>query len=185
MLTHKGTMELYTERLKLRKFVLSDATYMYKNYATDARVTRFLNWEPYKCVEDVEAFLKSVIGEYELKNTYHWAMEFKGEVIGSISIIHLNERDSNCEIGYCIGYDYWNKGITSEALTAVNSFLFNEVGMHRITAKHDVDNPASGKVMQKCNMIFEGRMRGYYLHSDGTYSDALFYSILKDEFKVN
>ncbi len=37
--------------------------------------------------------------------------------------------------------------------------------------------------MQKCGMIYEGRLREYYLRHDGTFSDSLIYSILKDEFK--
>lgn len=59
------------------------------------------------------------------------------------------------------------------------NFLFQEVGIHRITAKHDAENPSSGKVMQKCNMVYEGRLRDYYLRHDGTYSDSLVYGILK------
>ena len=69
----------------------------------------------------------------------------------------------------------------TEALTAVIRYLFDEVKMHRILAKHDVDNPASGKVMQKCGMKREGIFRQYYLHEDGTYSDSVLYSILENE----
>lgn len=181
MLTHKGTQEICTKRLKLRKFNLSDAAYMYKNYATDERVTEFLSWKPYKNIEDIEAFLTGTIDNYRYQNVYHWAIEINNEVIGSISTISIDERNCSCEIGYCIGFDYWNTGITSEALSAVINFLFNEVGMHRITAKHDMENPASGKVMLKCKMTYEGRLREYYLRHDGTYSDSLVYGILKKE----
>jgi len=183
MLQHKGTKELKSERLTLRQFSPSDAQYMYKNYATDERVTRFLSWRPYTCVEDVEKFLASVIEEYNRLDTYHWAIEVAGEVIGSISTIDIDEKNCGCEVGYCIAYDYWNKGVTTEALKLVLKFLFNEVDMHRIMAKHDVDNPASGKVMQKCGMTYEGRMRERYLRHDGTFSDSLVYGILKREFE--
>lgn len=57
----------------------------------------------------------------------------------------------------------------TEAMSAVIAYLFDEVNMHRILTKHDVENPASGKVMQKCGMKHEGIFRRYYLHSDGTY----------------
>ena len=50
------------------------------------------------------------------------------------------------------GRDKRNKGITSEALAVVIRFLFDEVDMHRIMTKHDVDNPASGEVMKKCGI---------------------------------
>ena len=181
MLTHKGTQELKTERLLLRQYKMSDAKQMFKNYATDPNVTKFLNWDPYKSVEEVEAFLTESIKAYDNLDTYNWAIQYNGEMIGSISTTYINDRDSACEVGYCIGKDYWNKGIMSEALEAVIGFLFHEIHMHRIMAKHDVDNPASGKVMQKCNMTFEGKFRKFYLHDDGTYSDALIYGILREE----
>lgn len=182
MLEHKGTRELNTERLTLRRFILSDAASMYKNYATDDRVTKFLSWKPYKCIVGVEEYLSDLISQYSNLNVYHWAIEMDNEIIGSISTISIDYKNCNCEVGYCLGYDYWNKGITTEALNAVMNFLFNKVGIHRIMAKHDVENSASGKVLQKCNMIYEGKLRDYYRRHDGTYSDALVYSILKKEF---
>ena len=152
MLEHKGTRELNTKRLSLRRFILSDAAAMYKNYATDERVSKFLSWKPYSCIEDVEDYLSDLISQYTKLNIYHWAIEMDSEIIGSISTIAINDKNCNCEIGYCLGYDYWNKGITTEALYAIMSFLFNEVGIHRIMAKHDVENPSSGRVLEKCNM---------------------------------
>lgn len=178
MLNHKGTQEIYTERLILRKYRLSDAKWMFKNYANDERVTRFLSWEPYENCEDVEQFLQSVIGEYQNENVYQWAIEYNGEMIGSISLYAINELWKNCEVGYCLGYHYWNKGITSEAFAAVIGFAFHEVGFHRIMGKHDEQNPASGEVMKKCGMKYEGRMKEYYIHKDGTYSDSLLYGIV-------
>lgn len=182
MLVHKGTQELITKRLKLRKYTLSDGRGMYKNYAADERVTKYLFWRPYKNIEDIETFLSSEIAKYECENFYHWAIEIDNEIIGGISAYSIDENYCNCEVGYCLGYDYWNKGITSEALSAIINFLFNDVGMHRIASRHDVENPASGKVMQKCGMTCEGRLREHYLRHDGTRSDSLIYGILKNEF---
>ena len=182
MLTHKGTKDIKTKRLLLRKYRLSDVQQMFHNYASDPAVTRFLNWEPYQNVDEVKNFLTASIKEYDSPSIYNWAIEYNGEMIGSISTTYINDRDSACEVGYCIGQAYWNKGLMSEALEAVIGFLFHEVNMHRIMAKHDVDNPASGRVMQKCHMTFEGIFRKYYLHDDGTYSDSLIYGILKEEY---
>ena len=182
MLKHRGTQELCTERLRLRRYDISDAGNMFKYYASDARVTKVLSWKPDKNVKDVENYFTGVIIRYVSPDVYHWAIEINGEIIGSISVMSVDEKNHNCEIGYCIGHDYWSKGITSEALSAVMTFLFKEVGMHRIFAKHDVENPASGKVMQKCSMTYEGRLREHYLRHDGTYSDALIYSRLRKEY---
>lgn len=62
-------------------------------------------------------------------------------------------------IGYCIGEKWWHQGITSEALQHVINFLIDEVGMNRIEAVHDSQNPNSGKVMKKCGMKYEGTLR--------------------------
>ncbi len=181
MLTHKGTKELHTDRLLLRKYRLSDAEQMFENYANDDRVTKYLSWEAYSKPSDIIPFLEMSIKDYEKTYTYHWAIEYESKMIGSISVMSVDDLRNNCEVGYCIGYDFWNKGITSEALTAVISFLFSEVGMHRIMAKHDIENIASGEVMKKCKMSCEGRLKEYYLRHDGTYSDALVYGIVNED----
>ncbi|WP_310604000.1 GNAT family N-acetyltransferase [Anaerosporobacter sp.] len=179
MITHKGTQNIQTERLHLRKYSINDAEDIFKNYATDERVAKFLTWEKYENIEDLKTFIFSQINAYE-DNIYSWVIEYQNEVIGSISVTEKSEKNKSCEIGYCIGFEFWNKGITTEAVSAVIKYLF-EVGYHRIVAKHDVENPASGKVMMKCNMTYEGRLREYYLRHDGTYSDSLVYSILISE----
>lgn len=182
MLTHKGTQDLFTRRLKLRKLISSDAELMFKNYLTDERVARFLSWEPYKNVDEARNFVSERINEYSCPNVYFWAIDYNGETIGGISAISVDEKNCSCEIGYCIAYDYWNKGITSESLNAVIDYLFKEVNMHRIMAKHDIENPASGMVMKKCGMTYEGRLREHYLRFDGTFSDAIVFGILRDEY---
>jgi len=183
MLSHKGTKTLHTNRLTLRKFEVSDAESMYRNYAHDERVTKFLSWKPYVCTLDVARYLTQVVREYTDDDYYHWAIVYENEVVGSIAAITVSDKNENCELGYCIGYDFWKKGITSEATAAVVRFLFEEVGMHRIMAKHDAENPGSGGVMRKCGMSYEGRLRDYYLRWDGTWSDALVYSILHSEWE--
>lgn len=50
MLNHAGTKEIYTKRLLLRKFRLSDASDMFKNYVHDERVTRFLAWNIFRFI---------------------------------------------------------------------------------------------------------------------------------------
>ena len=70
----------------------------------------------------------------------------------------------------------------SEAVHKVIGYLFKEVGMHRIVAAHDPNNPASGKVMEKCGMTREGLLRHQIRRCDGTYADLVYYGILEDEY---
>lgn len=179
MLTHKGTQEIKTERLRLRRFTHEDAKPMFETWANDERVTKFLTWEPHGTSDVTKYIVDLWVKDYEKDNNYNWAIELEGKVIGSISVTDIDENSERAEIGYCIGYDFWGKGIMSETAKAVIDFLFREVNVHRITITHATKNPASGKVAQHCGLTLEGVRREYFKSTFGEYLDIAVYSILK------
>lgn len=69
----------------------------------------------------------------------------------------------------------------TEALGAVIGFLFDEVGMNRVEARHDPRNPNSGAVMRKCGMKYEGTLRQSDWNDQGI-CDASWYSILAEDY---
>lgn len=184
MLTHKGTNTIETERLILRKFEIQDADAMYENWATDTEVTKFLSWKPHENVEFTRTLLKEWTDAYSNDNVYNWVIEVKEEskIIGSILAFRVNELNFSCEVGYCISSKYWNKGITTEATKAVIEYLFKEIGFNRIVALYDTNNPASGKVMDKSNMKYEGTSRQAGVRGDKEFYDLAQYSILREEY---
>ena len=184
MLTHKGTQTITTERLTLRRFTPDDAQAMYENWANDERVTHFLSWQPHKSPEHTRQLLEMWCAEYETPATYNWAIEFEGEVIGSIGVVQLSEKNENTDLGYCIGAAFWNKGIMTEAAAAVIDYLFAEVGFNRIGISHAVKNPASGKVALKCGLKFDGIKREYYKIWAGEFVDKADYGILRHEWEA-
>lgn len=78
-------------------------------------------------------------------------------------------------IGYCMGRSWWHQGIMSEALGAVIEFLFQRVGVERIVARHDVNNPHSGGVMRKCGMNFEGIREKAHRNNQGVIDTAQYF----------
>lgn len=184
MLTHKGTKKIETSRLILRKAVLEDAAPMFRNWASDPEVTKFLTWPTHKSIEVSQKVLDSWLSEYEKDDYYQWMIVLKelGEPIGSISTVHQREDIGEAEIGYCIGRQWWHKGIMSEALAAVIDYLFGQVGMSRIAARHDPNNPHSGGVMKKCGMKYEGTTRQSDRNNQGI-CDAAHYAILRSDWK--
>ncbi len=180
---HCGTQKLETERLILRRYVKEDAEAMYKNWASDPEVTKFLTWQPHSSQKVSQRILEDWIKQYAEETTYHWAIVLKNngdEPIGNISVVHMREDISMVHIGYCIGRAYWNQGITSEALKAVMDFLFDVVNVNRIEARHDPRNSNSGKVMKKCGMKYEGTLRCSDRNNQGV-CDACYYALLKSE----
>lgn len=95
----------------------------------------------------------------------------------------LNEKYLSCEVAFTIGRSFWNKGLTTEGLKAIINYLFNEVGMNRIEARHNTLNIASGVVMQKVGMKFEGILRQVEINKHGEFYDLAVYSILKSDLQ--
>ena len=181
---HLGTKTLETERLILRKTIENDAEPMFDNWANDERVTKYLTWQPYESAEQLrESYHKFLMSNQEKDDFYDWKIELKelGEPIGSIGVVRQCEDIGEVEIGYCLGYNWWRQGIMTEALNRVIEFLFEEVGVNRITAKHDTNNPNSGKVMKKCGLQHEGTHRQAGKNNQGI-CDMAIYAILKEDY---
>lgn len=185
-MNHIGTKTIETKRLILRKFEITDSEDMFKNWGSDCNVTKYLSWQIHKDIKDSEDIIKLWISNYEDNSVYNWVIELKeiNEVIGNISVVKLENTNKSCEIGYCIGSKYWNKGVTTEAFKNVIDYLFEKVGMNRICAKHNIENVASGEVMKKCKMSYEGILREVQFRND-RFSSLAVYSILKEEWTNN
>lgn len=186
-LNHTGTVRLETERLILRPTSISDAEQMFNNWASDPEVTKYLFWKPHSDVEETKVILSKWDKENERPDYYHWGIVQKesGQIIGTGGVLGLNEKHHSADLGYCISRTYWGKGYMTEAVAAMIQHLFNIVGLNRITASHDTNNIASGRVMQKCGMAFEGiKRQAHYCVRRGFYDSAC-YAILKTDFEKN
>lgn len=184
MLAHVGTNVIETERLMLRRFKIDDAEDMFNNWAKDPENVRYLQWQAHPDINETRKILTEWTKNYKNRNYYQWCITLKDkdEAIGSIGIVELMESKECCTIGYVLSKKYWNQGIMTEALRAVIEYLFKRVGFNRIQSMHDIDNPASGRVMIKSGMKYEGTLRKYDKTNVSGWCDTPIYSILKEEF---
>jgi len=181
---------LKTERLILRPFEMNDAEAMYRNWASDAEVVRFMLYGVHESVDDTRTFISQWFEYFNnLTAGSSWcvfAIELKsdGELIGTIDF-HENNREARAaEVGYQLGKAWWGNGYATEALRAVITHCFEEAGLNRIWADHDSRNIASGKVLIKAGMLHEGTSRQSKFRK-GELVDKLHYAILKDDFLKN
>jgi RimJ/RimL family protein N-acetyltransferase/enterochelin esterase-like enzyme len=190
MLKHKGTVTIETERLILRRFQKDDLEQIYHNCWSDPEIWKWTRYEPMDSIDDVivlnNIFTDFWFSKYERLDNYDWALRHKasGEVIGRLRGINSNNRrdkTSQIELAYELGQSWWNQGLMTEAVKAVVGFFFNDVGFSRVYAYHAHGNPASGRVMQKCGMVYEGTARQMCLCNCGMF-DAVSYAILADDY---
>ena len=174
------TKTLETERLILRKFKKSDVKDVFSNYASRIEVTKFLTWKPHKNLEETEAYLNFILPKYETEQTYRWAIVLKetNEVVGCIDVVDLKIKRKCAELGYVLGDKFWGKGLMSEAGKKVLDYLFAE-GFERIEAVHDIENPKSGRVMEKIGMTYEGTLKKSRMNNSGKLVDCKIYAIVK------
>ena len=180
---HCGTRRIETERLLLRRFTLDDAGAMYENWASDPDVTKFLTWPAHSGINVSKAVLEEWVASYAEENYYQWAIVLKAhgnDPIGCISAVRMDEAIDMVHIGYCLGKEWWRRGIMSEALKAVMDFFFDQVEANRVESRHDPRNPHSGMVMKKCGMKYEGTLRSADKNNQGI-CDACWYALLRSE----
>lgn len=180
---HKGTKILETERLILRRFEAKDARDVYNNWACDDDVNRYMTstslTDPAQAQKAVDSWASRYNDEF-----YHWNITFKEDTAvksaGFVCVVANDNDAKKAELGYCIGKKWWNKGYMTEAVKAVADYLFEQIGYNRVEVQYDVDNPASGRVAQKCGMQYEGTLR-QFMNNKGKFCDIAVYSILSQD----
>jgi len=104
------------------------------------------------------------------------------ELVGAIGLT-FDHAHKKAELGYWIGKPFWNQGYATEATNAVLGYGFVTLGLNRISAKHLARNPASGKVLKKVGLVFEGTARQDILKWD-KFEDSNWYGIIRDEWSA-
>lgn len=145
-----------TDRLILRRWREEDAASLYK-YASDKRVSELALWPCHTSLE----MSRMVINEIFIPNPYSFAMVLKetDEPIGCIGLVptgaeHYSLNSSEREIGYWIGYPYWGKGLTTEALGGLIGYCRDTLGLKSLIITTDSRNVASQRVAEKCGFQF-------------------------------
>ena len=191
---HAGTQKIETPRLLLRRLLPEDAEMMYTNWANDPQVTRYLRWEPHRNAAQTRELLAAWALLYPNEDYYQWAIVEKatGQVFGTISIFRSEESERAAwsgfdgsggiwEIGYCIGRAWWNHGFTTEALQALVDFWFRNTDGSWLSCCHAVQNPASGRVMQKAGFVYDHD--AVYHKFDGTAVSCKCYALTRERYE--
>ena len=147
-----NTPRLETKNLILRKFTEHDIEALFQIY-TDEEVNIYLPWFPLKTLEETKKFYENNYAKiYKQAVGYKYAICLKKDNI-PIGYVNVSTDDSK-DLGYGLRKDFWNRGIVTEACQAVLKQV-KEDGLKYVTATHDINNPSSGRVMEKLGMEYK------------------------------
>jgi len=110
---------LHTPRLTLRRPVQADAEMIFRRYASDPRVTRFMAWPTHESVAQTEAWLAYAEAEWGRwpANALLIIHREDGRLLGATGLDF--ETATRAETGYVLAHDAWGQGFATEALLAM------------------------------------------------------------------
>ena len=178
-------MELRTERLVLRDFVVDDwpAVLAYQRHPD---YLRYYAWTA-RSEDAVRAFVQQFVEEQAPRPRRRFQLAITlpgdGELIGSAGIRRKPENDWEADIGYELAPARWGLGYATEAARALVDHGFREMGLQRISSWCIADNAASARVLERLGLQLEGRLRENE-HFKDRWWDTLLYGLLRDEWEA-
>jgi ribosomal-protein-alanine N-acetyltransferase len=176
---------LQTDRLVMRVPSLDDAPGVFAAWSQDPEVARYLSWRPSTRIEEVQAVMTSRLTALGRGEVLPWVIVRRADKV-LLGMIELRPEANHfgASIGYVLARSAWGKGYMTEALKAVLQFAFETPEIYRVWAMHDVDNPASGRVMGKAGMQREGVLRRSAVHPNVSNEprDTVLYARVRSTF---
>ena len=172
---------LETPRLILRRMNMKDARDVFA-YSQDAEVARHVLWSAQRSIGEARDYCRYMMRRYRAGDPSSWGVIEKSTntLVGTIGYMSYSEENATVEVGYSLARWLWGRGYMTEALSRVIDYTFDAMNINRIEAQHELDNPASGRVMEKCGMRREGVLR-QRLYNKGKYVDVALYAILRQD----
>ncbi len=166
----RDVIEIETKRLKLRPIVMNDAPRIAR-FCNDPDVGRMLAQTPLPYLEAAaEGWIMTLNARAPLARDFVFAVELVGEgLIGAVGA-HRGGEGENVEIGYWFGRPYWGAGYGSEA---VGAFVAEAASLGVLNAGHFVDNPASGRLLEKVGFAYTGETKRMFSMGRGESVDCL------------
>ena len=168
-----GTVELWTERMILRRYRPEDADDLYRYLGTDPAMYEYSGWNPYATPEMARETVQGFINRYDDERTYSWVMDIDDVIVGTIGA--YDYHDDRIEVGFSVVPGWQGRGLATAALRKVLEYLTENEGIPCVTAWCAAENAGSRKVLEKAGMRLISEDKGGLQVGDRVY-DKLVYA---------
>jgi ribosomal-protein-alanine N-acetyltransferase len=133
-----------TDRLFLRPIEKGDAEMLWP-YVSNPDISKDMSWMPHKSLTETQGFIDNTLLSMENGKSITWCV-FTGEKFcGIFSLIGILKQHrsliyNRAELAYWLGAEFQGKGIMTEAGKKIIDFAFNELGLHKLTVGHHINN---------------------------------------------
>lgn len=169
---------LTTARLRLREIVPEDAEAMFR-LRSDPEVMRYFGSAPDRSIEETEQRIDRIATGVREGTAIRWGLTLRegGALVGIAGYWRWEKHHRLAEIGYELTPACWGQGLMTEAVRPILRFGFERMELHRVEARLDPQNRASGRVLERLGFRQEGLLRESWLY-EGRFTDTAIYGLL-------
>jgi [ribosomal protein S5]-alanine N-acetyltransferase len=166
----------------LRYATIADAEALF-TLGSDSEVTRFFSWGPYTSIDEPAQYIAGLAGERDRGERLDFVIVDAAErVLGVTGLSEFSGRDRRAVVGTWLGRAFWGSGANRAAKALITALAFRTLGLERLGAYADLDNPRSQAALDRIGFRREGVLRHWHRHGD-TVHDVITYSWLKGEWE--
>jgi len=168
--------------LELRYATPADAAALFE-LGSDPEVTRFFSWGPYTSTAQPLEYIEGLEAERERGERLDFlVVERDRGPIGVTGLSEVSRRDRRAVVGTWLGRAHWGTGANAQCKALIAQLAFGALGLERLGAYTDLDNPRSQTALQKLGFRREGVLRRFHRHGEHVH-DVVVYSWLKEEWE--
>jgi len=177
--------QLETDRLVLRELTLDDMEFYFRHFNIIEIVKGCCFPGPKSLDASREELELYCIRPFKENSGIRWGIVMKGnhKLIGTCGFTHWWKNERRGETGYDMNPVFWRQGIMMEALRAVLKYGFESMDLDKIQAVIDSENIRSQRLTLRLGFKKESVLRQNSVF-EGQYRDDAYYSLIKEEWKV-
>lgn len=170
-------------RLRLRYATAADAPALLE-LGSDAEVTRFFSWGPYRELSEPLAYIDSLAAQRDAGERLEFVIADPDDVpIGVTGLSEHSPRDRRAIVGTWLGRRHWGTGANRESKALVLALAFRGLLLERVSALASPDNGRSLAALERLGFVREGVLRAWHRHG-GEPRDVAILGMLRSDYEA-
>jgi ribosomal-protein-serine acetyltransferase len=170
---------------ELRQFQMEDAEAVYA--AADRNRAYLREWLPWvdrtRSAADIRDFIAARLEQFDRDQGPNAAIWLDGEIVGAVGCHPIDWLNRNCSLGYWLDATRQGKGVITRAVAGLIDYLFDDLGLHRITIQCGTGNHRSCAIPERLGFTREGVLREAEWVND-RWVDLVVWSMLAQDWKA-
>lgn len=177
-------LTLEGDRIRLEPLTLGHVPELRRTCAGPALWEHTFSTNPFLCDEDASAWASAAI---DAPDTVAFVVVDKatGKIAGSTRFFEIVPAYRKLEIGWTfIATEYWRTHVNTEMKFLLMRYAFESWNAIRVQLKAEARNVRSRAAIARLGATFEGTLRNFRIHADGSRRDVSYYSVLDTEWPI-